>query len=44
MSEFTGKGSRQRPCDKERFEVEFERIFGKKDKEKCKKKKNSTKS
>ena len=44
MSEFKGKGSKQRPFDKERFNAEFDKIFGKKDKEKCEKKKNSTKS
>lgn len=43
MSDFTGKGSKQRPFDKEKFDNEFDRIFGKKDKEKCKKK-NSAKS
>ena len=30
MSNFTGKGSKHRPHDKNRFNDEFDRIFGKK--------------
>lgn len=29
-----GKGSQQRPTDKQKFDENFDRIFGKKDKEK----------
>lgn len=32
MSEWQGgKGSKQRPVDKQKFDAEFDRIFGKKD-------------
>ena len=39
MSDFTGKGSKQRPFDKEKFDDNFDKIFGK-GKKKCKKKKS----
>lgn len=29
MKEFEGKGSKQRPYDKEKFESNFDKIFGK---------------
>lgn len=38
----TGKGSRQRPSNKERFDREFDRIFKKKDKDGCAKTKGVT--
>ena len=42
VSEFTGKGSKQRPFDKDKFDASCEKIFGnkKKDKEECKKKRS----